>query len=73
MNIDLEKKQIIEQILNVQEEWVLKAIRKLLDLDHIDDIHECHKQILNDRLQSYESNPSQIKDWEKFKEELRKK
>jgi len=73
MNIEIDKKQIIEQILNTQEEWILKAIKKLLDLDYVDDIHESHKQILNDRLQSYETNPFEIKDWEKFKEELRKK
>lgn len=73
MDIELEKRQIIEQILNLQDEWLLKAIRKLLDLDYEDDINEAHKLILNDRIQSYEKNPANVIDWEKFKEELRKK
>jgi hypothetical protein len=73
MNIEFEKKQIIEQILNLQDEWLLKAIRKLLDLDYEDDINEEHKLILNDRIQSYEKTPNDVIDWENFKEELRKK
>jgi hypothetical protein len=71
MIIDSEKKEIIREILRTNDEWVLKAIRKLLDLE-VDEIDEVHKLILNERIAEYESNPDSVIDWEKLKEELSK-
>lgn len=71
MNIDVEKKQIIREILNLKDDWVIKAIRKLLDLD-IEDISEEHKLILNDRIADYETRPDDVIDWETLRAELLK-
>ena len=71
MNIDIEKKEIIKEILSLKDDWVIKAIRKLLDLE-IEDIPEEHKLILNDRIANYENKPGDVIDWETLKSELLK-
>lgn len=71
MLIDSEKKQIIREILKTKDEWVLKAIRKLLDLE-VDEIPEEHRLVLNERVAEYESDPDNVIDWETLKEELLK-
>ena len=72
MNLESEKKKIIESIIEEQDEWVLKAIKKLLDLDYSDDIPEGHKNILNDRATEYNANPTNVLDWETVKKGLTK-
>ncbi|HEX7905205.1 MAG TPA: addiction module protein [Chitinophagaceae bacterium] len=71
MDINADKKEIILEILRTEDNWVLKAIRKLLDL-HIDDIPNEHKHILNERIAEYETNPDKGIDWETLKAELLK-
>ena len=71
MTLDPEKKEIIKQILRTDDEWVIKAIRRLLNLE-VDDIPDEHKQILNERLAHYKSNPTDTIDWETLKNELLK-
>lgn len=65
MNIELEKLQIIEEINQVHDEWLLKAIKRLLGLDYYDqDIPEEHKQILDSRVSAYESGKAKTIEWE---------
>ena len=71
MTIDSEKKEIIRKILKTEDEWILKAIRKLLDL-RVDDTSDVHSQILNERIAEYETNPDKVIDWEELKAELLK-
>jgi hypothetical protein len=71
MIIDSDKKEIIREILKTDEQWVLKAIRKLLNL-HTEDISEEHKLILNERIAEYEAAPDNGIDWEVLKAELLK-
>ena len=71
MNLDAEKKEIIREILRTEDDWVLKAIRKLPDL-HITEVSDEHKYILNERIAAYEANPDQVIDWEELKAELMK-
>jgi len=33
MDMDTEKKRIIQEVLTLRDEWIIKAIKKLLDLD----------------------------------------
>lgn len=70
MNIETEKILIINEIKNIREEWVVKAIKKILDIDYEAEVNEEHRQILNDRIASYEANPSQVLEWEEVKNEL---
>lgn len=67
MKIAENKKEIILRVINTDDEWVLKAIRKLLD---IEEIPEAHKQILNERESAYAANPGNLLDWEEIKKEL---
>ena len=70
MNIELEKRQIVEELNYVSDEWVLKAIKRLLNLDSEDDVPEEHKQILADRIKKYESGQAKIVDWDEAKGRL---
>jgi len=68
--MNIEKRLIINEIENFREEWVLKAIKKLLDIDSEAEVSEVHQQILNDSIAFYEANPAKVLDWEKVKKEL---
>jgi len=72
MNIESERKQIIEKIMSVNEEWVLKAIKKLLDLDD-EEISDEHKAILDELIAAHEAEPDNLLDWETVKKGLLKK
>ena len=72
MNMQTGKKQIIEAIETEKDEWVLKAIKKLLDIDYSDDLPEDHLFILNERLEEYKNNPTNMLDWEDVKKDLSK-
>lgn len=71
MKIDTEKKEIIREILRIEDEWILKAIRKLLDLE-TESISEEHKNILNERIAHYDAYPDDVINWETLKAELLK-
>ena len=70
MNIELEKKQIIEELNEVHDEWLLKAIKRLLGLDYDDEVPEEHKQVLEGRIKSYESGESKGVEWDEAKKRL---
>ena len=70
MNIELEKRLIIDEIKNLHDEWILKAIKKLLDIDYDTEVSIEHQQILNERITYYETNPSQALEWDQVKKEL---
>ena len=73
MSLDEEKKLIIQEVLTLEDEWVIKAIKKLLDLDVYDqdDISPDHKLILEERMQEYKKNPDMGISLEQFIEELK--
>jgi hypothetical protein len=70
MNIELERSQIIEEIGHVNEEWLLKAIKRLLALDYEDDVPEDHKQILDNRINAYDTGQAETIEWEEAKKKL---
>jgi hypothetical protein len=73
MNLDLEKKQIIKEVLMLKDEWIIKAIKKLLDLDvyDVEDFPEGHKLILEERMEEYRKTPSAAISLDEFIEELK--
>jgi len=73
MNFDADKKMIIREVLTLEDEWVIKAIKKLLDLDFYDedDISPEHKLILEERIEEYRNNPESGISLEDFIEELK--
>ena len=72
INTEIEKKQIIEAVKLEQDEWVLKAIKRLLEIDYADEIPEEHLTILNERLEQYKADPANVLDWEAVKKDLSK-
>ena len=47
-----------------------KAIKRLLGLDYEDNIPDDHKQILDDRINTYESGVAKTIDWNEVKKKL---
>ncbi len=70
MNIELERRQIIEALSHVDDEWILNEIKRLLGLDVEDEVPEEHKQILDERIREYESGQMKTVDWEDIKKRL---
>lgn len=71
MNIELERNLIIEELNHVNDEWLLKAIKRLLGLDYPeDDIPEEHKRILDERIREFESGEATLVDWEEIKKKM---
>jgi hypothetical protein len=64
---------IIREVLVLEDEWVIKAIKKLLDLDVYDDdsFSEEHRLILEERETEYRKNPSFGITLEQLVEELK--
>ena len=69
-NTEIEKKQIIEAVKLEQDEWVLKAIKRLLEIDYTEDVTNEHLDILNERLEEYKNDPTAVLDWEDAKKDL---
>ena len=69
-NTEIEKKQIIEAVKLEQDEWVLKAIKRLLEIDYTEDVTNEHLAILNERLEEYKNDPTAVLDWEDAKKDL---
>ena len=69
-NTEIEKKQIIEAVKLEQDEWVLKAIKRLLEIDYTEDVTNEHLAILNERLEEYKNDTTAVLDWEETKKDL---
>ena len=69
-NTEIEKKQIIEAVKLEQDEGVLKAIKRLLEIDYTEDVTNEHLAILNERLEEYKNDPTAVLDWEDAKKDL---
>jgi len=73
MSRDEEKKLIIREVLVIEDDWVIKAIKKLLDLDVYDedDFSAEHKLILEERISEYKKDPSSGMSLDQFIDELK--
>ena len=69
-NTEIEKKKIIEAVKLEQDEWVLKAIKRLLEIDYTEDVTNDHLAILNERLEEYKNDPTAVLDCEDAKKDL---
>ena len=70
MNISEKKQEIKSEIDKIDDEKLLWAIARLLHLDDEGDVPDWHKQILQERLEKYESGNAKMKDWEEVKKTL---
>ena len=71
MTSNIDKSKIIEAVNNTEDERILFAINRLLQIDE-DQVPEWHKQALNERSDKIKRGEEEFYDWEKVKEEIKK-
>lgn len=70
MNLTDEKKLLIALINETEEEWILKAVKRLLTAEDENSISEIDKTIISERLKSYDKNPGSAINWQDVKDSL---
>ena len=68
--IELKKKQIIDEIEHVEEEWILNAIGRLLAIDNETEVPEWHKEVVRSRVKEYKVNETELLNWNDVEKEL---
>lgn len=71
MNITKEKQEIIDALKERDEEWLILAFKKLLDIDHPSYSTE-HRFIIEERLEAYNKAPENLISLEELKQTLHK-
>jgi hypothetical protein len=64
----IDKEQLIEAIRETEDERILFAISRLLQVD--EEIPEWHKEILQQRLKDIEEGKAVFHDWDEIKDSL---
>ena len=67
MNLLEKKRQIVHTIEGVQEEWLIRAIEKLLGIDDNGESPDWHIPMVKERLENYIANPKDVVRWEDIK------
>lgn len=57
MNIEREKKRIIEELPYINEEWRLKAIKKILDIEDVEEIEKYEEEYEEEEEEIPEEKP----------------
>lgn len=70
MSMNIDKEQLIEAIRETDDERILFAIGRLLQVD--DDIPEWHKEILEERSNKIERGEEKFYDWNDIKNDINK-
>lgn len=68
MSSAIDKSKIIEAIQNTDDERILFAINRLLQIE--EDFPQSHAGILEERLSAIETGKAEFFDWEKVKSSL---
>jgi hypothetical protein len=69
MSIAEKKRLIVDKIESIQEEWLIRAIEKLLDIEDKDDSPDWHLPIVKEAQAEYKANPGKAVKWEDLKKE----
>jgi hypothetical protein len=67
MDITEKKRLIVNRIETIEEEWLIRAIEKLLDIEDKDDAMDWQLPMVRDRLEEYKANPKDVVKWEDIK------
>ena len=70
MDISEKKRLIVSKIDGVQEEWVIRAIEKLLGIGDYDETPDWHLPLVSERLEQYKANPRDVVKWEDIKKRV---
>lgn len=71
MNITIDKQKIIAAIKETDDERVLFAINRLLQIEE-DEIPDWHKEALDKRTEKIKRGEEQFFNWDDVKEEIKK-
>ena len=71
MDIELIKKEIYQELVSTTDEKLLWAIARLLHIDD-DSSPEWHRNIVEDRFEKYQANPTNVISWEELQKQLKK-
>lgn len=69
MDLSVRKYNFIQELINVNEENIMNALERVLkrEKEEHQEISIAHKKELDNRLESYKNNPSDVLDWEEVK------
>lgn len=71
MNIEQEKQQIIAALQQRDEEWLIVALQKLLDIEPAHPFSDEHKTVIEERIEAYKKNPNDFISLDELKETFR--
>ena len=69
MSIAEKKRLIVDKIEAIQEEWLIRAIEKLLDIEDTDESPDWHLPLVKEALEKYEAHPKDGMEWVNLKKE----
>jgi len=69
MSIAEKKRLIVDKIETIQEEWLIRAIEKLLDIEDTDESPYWHLPLVQEAHEKYNANPKDGIDWKDLKKE----
>lgn len=67
MDIAEKKRLIVSKIDEIQDEWLIRAIEKLLDIEDHDDTTDWHLPLVKERQEQYNAAPNDVIKWEDIK------
>lgn len=72
MNVEAEKLELIEMLLNIDQENILLEIKDILhqNLPNFS-LSEAQKQVLDERLEKHRLNPNEGANWQDFRREIK--
>jgi putative addiction module component (TIGR02574 family) len=72
MNVEAEKLELIEMLLNIDQEEILLKIKEILHQNSSDiSLSEEQKQLLDKRLEKHHLNPKEGANWQDFRKEIK--
>ncbi len=69
---EIDKTEIIAAINNTEDERILFAIKRLLQIDE-DEVREWHKEIVEQRYKDMQEGKAEFINWEEMKDQIFKK
>ena len=67
MDIAEKKRLIVDRIETIEEEWLIRAIEKLLDIEDNDESPDWHLPLVKEAYEKYKANPGDVVKWEDIK------
>ena len=69
MSIAEKKRLIVDRIEALEEEWLIRAIEKLLDIEDDDESPDWHLPLVKEAYEKYKADPKDAVKWEDLKKQ----